>query len=172
MERRTRSAVAGGTILILLGVFLLLLRVVPGLFGGFSWPLIVVGVGVAFLILAVVTGTPGMAVPACILGGIGGILTWQSRTGHWETWAYAWTLIPGFVGVGVFLSHLLQGRPAKALVEGGWPVLVSLVLFFLFGSFFGDIPWLGPWWDVLLIAVGVLILLRQFARMARKKKGE
>jgi hypothetical protein len=170
MERRTRSAVAGGTILILLGVFLLLLRIVPGLFGGFSWPFIVIGVGVVFLVLAVVTWTPGMAVPACIIGGIGGILYWQSRSGHWETWAYAWTLIPGFVGVGVFISQLLEGKPARALVDGGWPVLISIVLFFLFGSFFGDIPWLGPYWAVLLIGIGILILLRPLARARRKRE--
>jgi hypothetical protein len=168
MEGRTRSAIAGGTLLILLGVFLLVLRLIPGIFGRFSWPFIVIGVGVVFLVMAVVTGATGMAVPACIIGGIGVILYWQNRTGHWETWAYAWTLIPGFVGVGVFLSHLLEGKPLKALVEGGWPVLISLVLFFLFGSFFGDIPWLGPYWAVLLIVVGVLILLRPLTRIGRR----
>jgi len=51
-------------------------------------------------------------------------------------------------------------------------ILISLVLFFLFGSFFGDIPWLGPYWAVLLIGIGVLILLRPLVRIGRKKKGE
>ncbi len=170
MERRTRSAIAGGTLLILLGVFLLVVRIIPGVFDRFSWPFIVIGVGVVFLVIAIVTWTPGLAVPACIIGGIGVILYWQNRTGHWETWAYAWTLIPGFIGVGVFVSQLLEGKPFKALVDGGWPVLISLVLFFLFGSFFGDIPWLGPYWAVLLIVVGVLILLRPLTRIGQKRK--
>jgi flagellar biosynthesis/type III secretory pathway M-ring protein FliF/YscJ len=55
-------------------------------------------------------------------------------------------------------------------VDGGWPVLISLVLFFLFGSFFGDIPWLGPYWAVLLIGIGILILLRPLARARRKRE--
>jgi hypothetical protein len=169
MDSRSRSAVAGGTILILLGVFFLIIRIVPGIFGEFSWPLIIIGVGVVFLVVAVITWTPGLTVPACIIGGIGAILYWQNLTGHWETWAYAWTLIPGFVGVGVFLSELLEGRPMKALVDGGWPILVSLVLFFIFGYFLGNLPWLGAYWAVLLIVVGVLIILRPLLGIGKKK---
>jgi hypothetical protein len=170
MEPRTRGAVTGGTILIVAGVLLLVFRVVPGLLSGFAWPFIVIGVGILFLILALATWTPGLLVPACIIGGIGAILLWQDRSGRWDTWAYMWTLIPGFVGVGVFLSELLEGRPLKGLVSGGWPVLVSAVLFFLFGSFLGQVPWLGPWWAVVLIAVGVLVILRPL--LGRRKKGE
>ena len=172
MEKRARSAIAGGTILILLGVFLLIIRTIPGFFSQFSWPWIVIGVGVVFLVLSIVTWTPGLAVPGCIIGGIGGILFWQNMTGHWETWSYAWALIPGFVGVGVFISELLEGKPMKALIEGGWPILISLVLFFLFGSFFGDIPWLGPYWAILLIVIGVLIILRPLLGIGKKKGGE
>jgi hypothetical protein len=169
MDNRTRSAVSGGTILILLGIFILVARLVPDVFGGFSWPFIVMGVGVVFLVMAVVTWTPGLAVPACIIGGIGGILYWQNLTHRWETWAFAWTLIPGFVGVGVLISGLLEGRPGKALVEGGWPILISVFLFLLFGSFFGQIPWLGQYWGVLLIVIGVLVILRPLVRIGRKK---
>ncbi len=170
MDKKSKSALAGGTILILLGVLFLVIRVVPGIFGHMSWPFIVIGVGVAFLVLAVVTWTPGLAVPGCIVGGIGGILYYQNYTGHWESWAYVWALIPGFVGVGVFISELLEGRPAKALVEGGWPILISLVLFFLFGSFFGEIPWFGQYWAILLIVIGVLIILRPLIKIGGKKE--
>jgi hypothetical protein len=172
VEKRTRSTIVGGTLLILLGVFFLVRRIVPGLFETLSWPFIVIGVGVVFLLVALLTWTPGLAVPACIIGGIGGILYWQNSTGHWATWAYAWTLIPGFVGVGVFVSALMEGRPLKGLVEGGWPILISLVLFFLFGSFLGGLPWLGPYWAVLLIVVGVLVLLKPLVGLGRRKKKE
>ncbi len=149
-----------GTVLILLGIFFLVTRFVPGILSTFSWPLIIIGVGALFLVLALLTWTPGLAVPACIIGGIGGLLYWQNLSGAWWTWSYVWALIPGFVGVGVVVNELLEGRPLKALVEGGWPILISLFLFFLFGSFFGGLPMWGPWWAVVLIAIGVLVILR------------
>ena len=40
------------------------------------------------------TGQPGMLVPACIVGGIGGMLYWQNLTGDWASWSYSWSLIP------------------------------------------------------------------------------
>jgi hypothetical protein len=168
MERRARSAVVSGTILILVGVFFLVTRFVPGFFATFSWPFVIIGVGVIFLVLALATWTPGLAVPACIIGGIGCLLYWQNSTGEWWTWSYAWALIPGFVGVGVAVNELLEGRPLRALIEGGWPILISLLLFFLFGSFFGALPWQGPWWAVVLIAMGVLIILRPVLRKGKE----
>jgi len=169
MDHRSRSALVVGTILILLGVFFLVTRIVPGILDTFSWPLIIVGVGAVFMILALVTWTPGLAVPACIIGGIGGLLYWQNLTGAWWTWSFAWALIPGFVGVGVAINALLEGRPLRALVEGGWPILISLLLFFLFGAFFGGVPWLGPWWAVVLIAIGLLVIVQP---LVRRKKGD
>ena len=173
MDHRSRSAIVVGAILILLGIFFLVTRIVPGFFDTLSWPFVVIGVGVLFLALALATWTPGLMVPACIIGGIGGILYWMNITGEWWRWSYAWALIPGFVGVGVAANELLEGRPLKALVEGGWPILISLLLFFLFGSFFGGYPWQGPWWAVVLIAIGVLVILRPLiGKRSGKGKGE
>jgi len=146
-------------VLILLGVWFLVAQFVPGLQVWISWPLIVAGVGAFLLIIGLLTGVPGLAVPACIVGGIGGLLYWQNSTGNWESWAYAWTLIPGFVGVGIILSGLLGGEIRQALRGGGWMVLISLVLFTVFGSFFGALGLAGDYWPVLLIVLGLLILV-------------
>jgi len=170
MDKRGKSAIVTGTILIIAGIFFLVTRVVPGVLDTFSWPFIVISVGIIFLVVALASWTPGLAVPACIIGGIGCLLYWQNQTGRWETWAYTWTLIPGFVGVGVAVSNLMEGKPVKALVEGGWPILVSLVLFFLFGSFLGGMPWLGPWWAVVLIVIGVLVIARPLIEKYGKDK--
>ena len=105
-----------------------------------------------------------MAIPACIVGGIGGILYWQEITGNWESWAYAWTLIPGFVGVGIVLSGLLGGDFRQSARGGGWLIMISLVLFAVFGSFFGGLGLLGPYWPVLLILLGLLVLIRPLFR--------
>ena len=164
MNRRHRSSLAGGLVLILLGVLFLAVQLMPGLQLWFSWPLIIVGVGVLLLILGLVTGVPGLAVPACIVGGIGGLLCWQNSTGNWESWAYAWTLIPGFVGVGTVLSGLLGGETRQSVRGGGGLILISLVLFAVFGSFLGGLNLLGPYWPVLLIVLGLWVLIRPLFR--------
>jgi hypothetical protein len=168
MDRRRRSNLVAGLLLILLGVWFMAVQLVPELRAWmdieYAWPLIIVGVGVLLLVVGLLTGAPAMAVPACIVGGIGGLLYWQNATGNWESWAYMWTLIPGFVGVGVVLSALLGGETRQALSGGAWLILISLVLFAVFGSFLGGLGLLGPYWPVLLIALGLLALLRPLLR--------
>ncbi len=163
MERQERSRLGVGILLILLGALFLVVQLIPGL-GNlfhlvFDWPLIVIGVGLFLLVFGLLLGAPDMAVPACIVGGIGGLLYYQNLTGNWESWAYVWTLIPGFVGVGIILAGLLKGKRSD-IGAGGWLILISLVLFSIFGSFFGSIGLLGRYWPVLLILLGVLLLLR------------
>ena len=43
MEGRSKSAIVVGAILIALGVFFLVTRFAPGMFGTFSWPVIIIG---------------------------------------------------------------------------------------------------------------------------------
>jgi hypothetical protein len=184
MDRKTRSNVAVGAVLILIGILFLVGQLVPGLWawvGPFSWPLIIVGVGVLLLVtctersrsIGLLVGEPGMAVPACIVGGIGGLLYWQNTTGNWASWAYAWTLIPGFVGIGVMLAGLLGDKPRQSdslrqnLAGGAWLVLISVILFVIFASFLGGPAVLGQYWrywPVLLILLGLLLLGRFFVR--------
>jgi hypothetical protein len=164
MHRRRRSSLAGGLVLILLGILFLVVQQVPGLQLWFSWPWIIIGVAVFLLVLGLVIGEPSMAIPACIVGGIGGILYWQEITGNWDSWAYAWTLIPGFVGVGIVLSGLLGGDSRQSMRGGGWLIIISLMLFAVFGSFFGGLGLLGPYWPVLLIMLGLLVLIRPLFR--------
>ena len=150
--------------MILLGILFLVMQQVPGLRLWFSWPWIIIGVAVFLLVLGLVVGEPSMAIPACIVGGIGGILYWQETTGNWDSWAYAWTLIPGFVGVGIVLSGLLSGDFRQSVRGGAWLIMLSLVLFAVFGSFFGGLGLLGPYWPVLLILLGLLVLIRPLFR--------
>lgn len=164
MDRSSRARLGTGLILVLLGLWFLAVRLWPALGtwaeGRLGWPAIVIAVGLALFLMGLVTGGYGLAVPATIVTGIGGLLYWQNATGNWESWAYAWTLIPGFVGVGVVLVGLFEGGRAETLRSGGWLILISLVLFFIFGSFLGGASLLGPYWPVLLIGLGALLLLQ------------
>jgi hypothetical protein len=169
MERRTRSSIVGGILLILLGIFFLAYQIMPERLNWLrfemGWPMIVVTVGVGLLVFGLLVGAPGMAVPASIVGGIGLILYWQNMTGNWDSWAYMWTLIPGFVGIGTILTGLLGGEKLRGSLEGGfWLILISLVMFAIFGSFLGGMTLLGAYWPALLILLGLIILVRSFFR--------
>jgi hypothetical protein len=163
MDRRRRSSLATGLVLILIGALIFATQLVPGWETWFQWPLFIVGIGAVLLVIGLLTRVPGLAVPACIVGGIGGLLYYQNVTGDWDSWAYAWALIPGFVGVGIIVAGILGGRFRKPLREGGQLILISLVMFLAFGSFLGLIGLgpLGQYWPVLLIALGVLILFNR-----------
>ena len=166
MERQRRTALAGGIILIALGVMFLAGQIVPEVSRWlrieYSWPLWVIGWGVFLFILGLLTGAPALAVPPCIVGGIGGLLSWQNATGNWDSWAYAWPLIPGFIGVGTLLMGILGEKPRESITGGLWMMFISLILFFVFGSVFGGLGLFGPYWPVLLIGLGVVVLLRSF----------
>ncbi len=168
MNKRRRTGLVGGTLLILLGVWFLLVQYVPEFEGllniEFSWPLFVIGAGVVLLILGLLTGEPGMAVPACIVGGIGVLLYYQNQTGNWASWAYAWTLIPGFAGVGAILAGLLGDKSKNSIRDGVNLILISAVMFLIFGSFLGGLDLLGPYWPVLLILLGVWFLIQPLFR--------
>jgi hypothetical protein len=163
MDRGRRSSLATGLVLILIGVLVFVAQAVPNWDTWFAWPLYIVGVGVILLAIGLLMRVPALAVPACIVGGIGGLLYYQNATDNWESWAYAWALIPGFVGVGVVVAGLLGGELRRALREGGQLILVSLVMFLAFGSFFGLLGMgpLGRYWPALLIVLGVLILFNR-----------
>ena len=161
MEQRQRTALAAGLVLILIGVLFLAVQLIPGLRGqGFHWPLFVIGVGGFLFVLGLITKTPSLSIPACVVAGIGGLLYWQFLTGRWESWSYAWALIPGFVGLGMLLTGLL-GERRQEMFRGGISLLViSLVLFVIFGSFLGGYFGLGEYWPVLLIVLGLFLLIR------------
>ena len=167
MNAQRRTHLVLGVLLIVVGLLYLASRLVPGLnlVIDFSWPWSVVAVGVGLLLLGLLIGVPEMAIPASIVSGIGGILYYQNLTGNWASWAYAWALIPVFVGIGMILSALLGGRGGRAYLEATETMGTGLVMFVIFGSFFNAF---NAGWTIylplVLILVGLYILIRNFIR--------
>lgn len=159
---RTSSIIAG-LILILVGLFFLLLPFFPNLADSINieqlWPLIIVGVGGLFL-LGAVLGAPDLAIPGSIIAGIGLMLTYQNANNAWESWAYSWALIPGFVGVGIVIQEALKGRARKGLREGGQLIVISLIMFAIFGALLGGFLNFATVAALVLIGVGVWQLLK------------
>jgi hypothetical protein len=173
-----RGSLTFGILLILIGGWFLAVQFIGPLETWVErfvdWPFWIIGPGLMFLVAAVVSGVSGLAVPGAIITGIGGILYYQNYFGDWESWSYVWTLIIGFVGVGVFLMHVLDGNLRKAINEGGNAIVTSLIMFLIFGSFFraifGQSPFLGDYWPLLLVGVGLWMLIRPFFRRSKPEE--
>ena len=129
MSRRNRSQLALGILLLLFGAWLIAVRQVPALEDWmtqfYEWPVGVIAAGAVILLIGLLVGAPGMAVPAAIVAGIGGILYYQNTSSDWESWSYMWSLIPGFVGVGSILTGLL-GENTRSNLKNGLNLLKQL----------------------------------------------
>ncbi len=174
--RQNRTNLFLGALLILIGAWLVLTRQVPSLQNwlddNFTWPMWTIGAGLLVLLIGLLTGAPGMAVPASIIAGIGGILYYQNATNDFGSWSYMWTLIPGFVGVGTILAGLLGEHTRRNISHGLNLLVISAVLFMVFASFFGGLAILGDYGAaVILILLGVYILIRGFVRSGGNYRG-
>ncbi len=175
--KQSRTQLALGILLILVGGWFLADRSLPQfheMLGRFlEWPLNLVGIGALLFILGLVLSAPGMAVPAAIVAGIGGIFYYQQTYGDYTSWSYMWTLIPGFVGVGSILAGLLGDHTAGNLRRGLDLMVISAVLFLVFASLLGGWKLLGNYGPaILLILLGLWVLFSGVFRTWRKNRSE
>jgi hypothetical protein len=175
MNRQGRSQLALGVILILLGAWFLLDRTVPSFHDFFEqytyFPNNMFLIGAGIFIFGLVVGAPGLSVPAAIVAGLGGIFYYQRLHDDASSWSYMWTLILGFIGIGVILQGLLGEDTAHNLKRGLNLVVVSSVLFLVFSYFLGDTNILGNYGPaVVLILLGLWVLGRGVYRTFRSQE--
>lgn len=160
-------------ILIVLGVWFTAVQLYPPVqqiaYGSTTWPFQVIGFGALLALAGLLAWAPGLMIPAAIIAGIGGLLYWQNLTGQWASWAFAWTLIPAFVAVGLLLFGLLARKPG-AILGAAWTFFGSLVLFGVFGWAFGQLKLAGMVWPALLILLGLLVLISPRRRKAIEQR--
>lgn len=166
--RQNIGSLVGGAVLIVLGSLFL-----AGQFFNFQgwhyvWPLFIIGMGAVFFVGMVAGGksAAGLAIPGSILSTIGLMLAFQNLTGHWESWAYGWTVILMAVGVGIFImgawADSSQQRRAGLRLAG-----LGFVLLLVFGSVFelmlfgGGSPWRQTVLPILLILAGLYLVVRR-----------
>jgi hypothetical protein len=109
----------------------------------------------------------GLIFPGTIVTTIGLILLYQNTTAHWESWAYAWALIPASVGLARALYAAATGQTRGT--HGGLSMALFFVLIFAVGfAFFEgvlrisgrDFGALGQYgFPLALIAAGVWMLV-------------
>ena len=168
MENTNRSTVILGTFLIAVGVIYLLLNLIPGVESGRTWPVIFFFLAAAFFLPSFVwpqakKGLAGLFIPGSIMLVLGLIFTYDVFTGDWGSWAYAWLLIPGGVGLGLLLGSAAGNWGSGSFQTGLWMLGVDLGLFALFATIFGNqlLRIAGP---ALIIVAGAVILLRVFRK--------
>ena len=156
-----RGSLAAAFLMIVLGSWFLAVELFPNLkefaYGAQTWPLMIAGIGAVFAFFGLVTWTPGLLIPACIISGIGGILYYQNYTQNWESWSYVWALIPGFVGVGLILYGLLARRKG-AILGGIFNLFGSFLMFGVFAYAFAHMDIGIKVWPIGLILLGLLFL--------------
>jgi hypothetical protein len=170
------SAIVLGILLIAIGAVLLAVNTfnmpLPFDVGRIGWPVFVIAPGVALLVVGLITSGEagiGLTVAGGIVSTVGLILTYQSLTDHWISWAYAWALIaPASVGASMFLWGLFHGR-GDLIRQGVSGLGIGLVLFIIGFAFFEGVLGLGGQrglaplgrqaLPVALIAAGALIII-------------
>jgi hypothetical protein len=175
-HRPTTATVVIGLLLVAVGAVALVLRELVGVnllasIGPWGWPFFVIVPGVVLLGLSFVPVPPkglGFATAGAIVTTVGGLLLYQSQTGHWESWAYAWALIPTSAGIAMVLYGLLTGThglPSNGLWIAGIAATLFVVgAWFFEGIFAGDERPLdiGDWWPVGVMVIGGLVMARAF----------
>lgn len=170
------SSAALGVVLVVVGIFALGVVVLGVDLTQYGWPLFVIVPGLTLLVVGFVGGGVGASVPGGIVTMLGLVLAYQSSTGDWASWAFAWALIaPGGVGLGLYLQALRDRDPVM-LRRGRTLIFVSLMIFMIGFVFFESILGIsGVDYGIfgkaalpaLLIVIGVILLVRSIQRSRR-----
>ena len=161
-----------GVLLVALGATTLIARELGfNLFeaiGSWGWPFFVIVPGVVLLAASLVPAPPkglGFATAGAIVTMVGALLLYQSRADHFESWAYAWALVPLAAGVATALYGLLA-RERKMVTTGTTMAAVAAGLFlvgawFFEGVFAGErrLTDIDAWWPIGVIVLGGVIVL-------------
>jgi hypothetical protein len=171
------SSAALGIVLVVVGLFALAVVLFGVDLTQYGWPLFVIIPGLTLLVVGFLGGGAGASVPGGIVTMLGLVLAYQSSTGDWASWAFAWALIaPGGVGLGLYLQAL-RDRDAVGLRRGRTLMFVGALIFMigfvLFESILGisgmDYGVFGKAaLPALLIVIGIILLVRSIQRSRAK----
>jgi|GEM_PF-962898 len=156
-----------GVLLIAFGLVFIAGQLLNIRIGRFIWPFFIIAPGGLLLSLAfgkkVVNGEP-LAILGSMTTTLGLMLLYQSVTGHWASWAYAWALIaPTSIGAGLWAYGARKDRPDMAS-SGKTVVTVGLIIFLVGAVFFEMLIGIsnmgGILTPILLIVLGGFLLFK------------
>ncbi|MBI9047655.1 MAG: hypothetical protein JEZ06_24430 [Anaerolineaceae bacterium] len=146
---QSKNMLVWGTSLIALGVLFFL-----NVFFKSGWALPIVGVGLVFLVVAIVFRMGAFAIPGVIILGMGVLLFTQSITHNWVSWLYVWPLVPGFVGLGLLLANWMGMGKQKVRRIGLAFLGSSVVMIVLCWFGYTMVPWFS--WAWILMGMGLI----------------
>jgi len=157
MNESKKGTLATGIILVVLGAAFIAINLIPRMTANKTWPFIFIVIGIGFLLPALIwenarSGLAGLYIPGMIFLVLGGIFLFNTLSGNWQVWAYAWILIPAGVGLGLYSGALIGKWHDDVRKTGIWMTVISFTVFAFFAALFGNLL-------VKAIGAGVLILL-------------
>jgi hypothetical protein len=160
-----------GAVLVGLGALFLAARVFHISLIGYLWPFFIIVPGVMCFVVMVIAGKEHakafglLSIPGAIVTMTGLLLLYQNTFNHWESWAYAWALIPASAGIGIMLFGTRIDSDFL-LKSGRRTASIGLILLLVFGTFFEFVLRISEnilcstVWPVLLVALGAYWLTR------------
>jgi hypothetical protein len=174
--RSAGSSAALGVVLVVVGLFALAVVLFGIDLTQYGWPLFVIIPGLTLLVVGFLGGGAGASVPGGIVTMLGLVLAYQSGTGDWPSWAFAWALIaPGGVGLGLYLQALRDRDPVM-LRRGRGLMFVGALVFMIGFVFFESILGISGMdygifgkaaLPALLVVIGIILLVRSVQRSRR-----
>jgi hypothetical protein len=169
---RGSSIAALGSIILVIGAVAYFLEMasvdVASWLGGSGWTLFLIVPGLALLVAAAFLEDRTAliaAIAGAVVTAVGALLLYQDLTAHYESWSYAWALIPGSVGVALAVHGLRFHR--ADLVSVGTKMVAAFGLLLLVGAWFFETIFrtnrapfdLGDNWPIALIALGGVLFV-------------
>lgn len=151
-----------------------LLLLVSSLSGNWSlwgslWPLEVLALGIAFILMAVFMKIPWLMIPASIIGLTGLVLQFCALTGSWGSWAVLWAVEPLSVGLPLLIIGLvkkLDGVKLAGMILCGIAgvAFAAMSSFILTNNIFTQV--IGP---AIILGLGILLVVIAIIKPLRKE---
>jgi FtsH-binding integral membrane protein len=181
-DRRGALVVGGGLIVVgLLAAVISSAHIDPSQWlGGSGWTLFIVIPGIALFASGLLSrGEPAQAltIAGAIVTTVGLMLLVMDQTDHYQSWAYAWALIPAAAGLAVALHGVrTDDRPRT---RGGLRVTIVSLGILVVGAWFfetifrtGEPPFgLELSWPFALIVVGIIVVVLAILRRPAEHRG-
>ena len=150
---------------------LLFIGSMTGFWGIWSylWPLEVLSVGAAFILMAVFLKVPWLMIPASIIGLTGLVLQFCAATGWWSSWAVLWTVEPFAVGLPLLLigmSRKIEGVKLAGIILCGLAGLGFAAMSTVLVTSLWITRLIGP---ALVLILGLLLVVSALNRRSSEK---
>jgi|WetSurMetagenome_2_1015567.scaffolds.fasta_scaffold169203_2 hypothetical protein len=130
----------------------------------YLWPLEVLSVAAAFVLMAIFMKVPWLMIPASIIGFTGLVLQFCAATGWWSSWAVLWTIEPFSVGLPLLLIGIakkIEGVKLAGIILCG----LAGLAFAAMSTFLVTSLWItrliGP---ALVLGLGILLVVMALSK--------